>query len=488
MLLGLDLGTTNVKAILAEADGRVISRASVPVRMLHVGADGLEQDIGEIRSAALQALREATGRTDASAVAAVGVSSQGGALQMMDPEGGPLGRVISWMDGRAAPYGQQITARLGVEWFLSRVGHGSGGLAVGQILRLRSEQPGLFDRPYRVGFVGDAVVQELCGRGAHDGTSLSLALMYNPSLRTADPDLLRELGLAEAHLPDLLSPTESAGGLRAEAAARTSLPAGIPVSPAVHDQYAAALGCGAVSAGDVMFGAGTAWVLLAVSDRLVRPVIPAAFVCTHLVEGLYGQILSLVNGGSCFAWAAGLLGLAGKSTGEIDDILHGVPAGSEGLRFRPLLAPGGGAGLASGTAGGLDGLRLSHGAGHILRAVVEGLAFELARYLRMLTGAGIPVERLVMCGGAAAGRVTPQIVADVAGLPLACCTEADTSAFGAVVLARGLLERDTGLAALSRQMAPSARMVEPGPDAPFYRELLERYVESLPVLGERDRP
>ncbi|MCK4375253.1 MAG: carbohydrate kinase, partial [Candidatus Brocadiae bacterium] len=97
MLLGLDLGTTNVKAVLAEADGRVISRASVPVRMLHVGADGLEQDIGEIRSAALQALREATGRTDASAVAAVGVSSQGGALQMMDAEGRPLGRVISWM-------------------------------------------------------------------------------------------------------------------------------------------------------------------------------------------------------------------------------------------------------------------------------------------------------------------------------------------------------------------------------------------------------
>ena len=95
----------------------------------------------------------------------------------------------------------------------------------------------------------------------------------------------------------------------------TGLRAGIPVSAAIHDQYASALGTGAVRAGTVMVGTGTAWVLLAVNDRLAAPVIDEAFVCHHVVDGLCGQILSLVNGGSAFTWALHLLGLGEQGCG-----------------------------------------------------------------------------------------------------------------------------------------------------------------------------
>jgi sugar (pentulose or hexulose) kinase len=485
MFLGLDLGTTNVKALVSEASGKVVSRASAPVKVSHVGRDGVEQDIEDIWSAARQAMREVAARADTSKVQSVGISSQGGAMQVVAADGTPMGRVISWMDGRGRPYDEKISARLGGAWFGQHVGHGCSGIAVGQILRMRQEQPELLRRPNRTGFVGDAIVARLCGRAAHDATSLSIALLYNPSLRKADPDLLRELEIAEDQLPDLLRADECAGALRGDAAEAASLPAGLPVSPAVHDQYAAALGCGAVGAGDVMFGAGTAWVLLAATDRLAAPVVPEAFVCTHVVEGLYGQMLSMVNGGSSFAWATKMLGLDGKSAGEVDALLERAPAGAEGIRFWPLLAPGGGAGLGPGTAGRLSGLRLSHGPPHILRAVVEGLALELVRYLRWLSDAGVRVERLVMCGGATASRMTPQIVADAARVPVACCKEADTSALGAAILARALVERGRGLAALSRETAPAVRTCEPGPNSPLYRDMLEEYVASLP-LTERE--
>jgi len=484
MFLGLDLGTTNVKAVLADAKGRAVGRGSAPVAVLHVGGDGIEQDVEEIWSAALQAVRGAVAGADGQTVQAVGVSSQGGALQVVGRDGRPVGRVVSWMDGRARRYSEEVTRRLGTDWFAAHVGHGSGGVAAGQVLRLRRESPGLIEGARRVGFVGDVAVERLCGHAAHDATSLSIALLFNPSLGKADPDLLRELDLEEGQLPALLPARAWAGGLREELATALSLRAGIPVSPAVHDQYAAALGCGAVRGGDVMFGAGTAWVLLAAAGRLMRPVIPAAFVCTHVAEGLYGQMLSLVNGGSSYAWAAGLLGLEGRRTQEMDDVLGRIPPGAEGLRFWPLLAPGGGAGLAPGTAGRLSGLRLSHTAAHVLRAVVEGLALELARYLRFLTGAGVGVRRLVMCGGGAAGQVTPQIVADVTGVEVACCSEPDTSALGAAVIARGLVDRAAGLAELSQAMAPPLRVVEPGPHSAFYHELLEEYLASLPLVRE----
>lgn len=480
MLLGLDLGTTAVKALAVDPHGLVIARESAPVPIVHLGDGGVEQDIDDIWAAVLAALEALAGKADLGGVRAMGVSSQGGALQVCDGAGRPVGKVISWLDGRGRPYNARLTEELGPDWFGRRTGHRSSGLTIGQLLRLRNEAPGLIGPDSRIAFVGDCVVARLCGRAAHDATSLSLGMLYNPALRRADPDLLARLDLAEDRLPDLLPATEAAGGLLADVAERTSLPAGVPVSPAVHDQYAAALGSCAVHPGDVMFGAGTAWVLLAVTETLGSPAAGAGWVCTHVVDGLYGQMLSLVNGGSSVTWVLDLLGVADLDRDALDEMIESVSAGSEGLQFVPLLASGGGAGLPRGTSGALSGLRLFHGRKHVLRAVVEGLAVELARYLRMMAAGGVAVERLLMSGGAAASRVTPQIVADAAGVPVTCTTEPDMSAFGAAVLAAALAEPGSDLVSLSEHMRPVTRTFEPGTNARLYRELTDAYIAALP--------
>ena len=480
MLLGLDLGTTNVKAVLTERDGRIIGRGSAPVSLLHVGEVGVEQDIEEIWSATVTAIAEIAQRHDLSGVQAVGVSSQGGAMQVLSGDGEPVGKVISWLDGRGRPYDDDLTRKLGPDWFAERTGHGASGLAAGQVLRLRDECPAVPCSTSKVSFVGDIIVSRLCGRAAHDASSLSICVLFNPRLRGADPDMLEALHLAEEQLPDLIPPREPAGTLREEAAQATSLPVGIPVSAAVHDQYASALGAGATHAGDVAFGTGTAWVLLAMADRLARPVVDAAFVCTHLIDGLYGQMVALGNGGSSFEWATRLLGLDGHTTDDIDNMLGEIPVGSEGVRFWPLLAAFGGWGLAPGTHGRLFGLRLSHGPGHMLRAVIEGLALELGRYLRFLARRGIAFKRLLMSGGATASRITPQIISDVTGLPVSCTTETEMSALGAAVLARGLVETSADLAALAESMKPAVRVFEPGPHGEFYGQMLDEYIASLP--------
>jgi xylulokinase len=479
LYLGLDLGTTNVKAVIVDCDGRIVAAGAAPVERYHTSDGGIEQSIDEIWQAVQTAIRAAVMQVDPTSIAAVGVSSQGGAVQVLDWNDKPRGRVISWLDTRGASYDAALTAELGSAFFTRRIGHGSSAVAIGQILRLRSESPALLERPNRIGFVGDVIVGRLCGRRVHDPTSLAIAMLNNPWLKRADPDVLARLGLDDERLPCLMPATTAAGALSESAAAAIGLSAGIPVSPAVHDQYAASLGAASVAEGDVSCGTGTAWVLLANAGRLSPPAVPDAFVCSHPVAGLYGQMLSMVNGGSSIQWAMDLLGHQRADGPTVDQLLDAAPPGAEGLRFWPFLSNGpkgkGGARL----KGQLSGITLAHERSHLIRAVVEGLACELFRHVSQLVDTGVDVERLVLCGSAASGRNTPQIVADVTRLPVCCVETPDISALGATMLARSLVEPGTRLDDIARQWAPPRRTVTPGECAVIYEDLYEEYLSIV---------
>ena len=127
MFLGLDLGTTNVKALVTDRAGRPLAHAASPVQLLHVGEGGVEQDIEAIEQATLAVLRQVAHAVDPSGIEAIGVSSQGGAMQVLDAQGRPLGRVISWLDQRGRPFDHALMAELGREWFLEHICRGCSG-------------------------------------------------------------------------------------------------------------------------------------------------------------------------------------------------------------------------------------------------------------------------------------------------------------------------------------------------------------------------
>jgi len=477
VFLGVDLGTTNVKAQIVEADGRIVSSGSAPVRIDYSADGAAEQDIEDIWGATAAAITRAASGGQGARVRAVGLSSQGGAIQILDAAERPVGRVIGWQDSRGGPWDLSLTERLGREWFIRHVGFAKSESAIGQVLRLRA-QGGLPDE-FRLGWVGDVVAGRLCGRRAHDATSLSEARLLNPAEGIEDTEVLAILGMRRDRLPALLDAGQPAGVLLPDVARTFGLSPGIPVGPAVHDQYAAATGCGAVRSGDTMLGAGTAWVLLAVTDHIDAPVGDVAVVGRHPVPGLFGQMLSMVNGGSCLSWAVRTLNLGDLRVAEMDALMETVPSGSAGLRFRPLLSEMGGGGLPPETAGRLEGLRLGHAPAHIVRALVEGLACELGRYLAMLAKGGVRVERFIMCGKAAESVVTPRIIADTTGLPVDCATLPETSSLGAAMLARKLVEPARGLVELSDVMKPPMQRVQPGQGREEAARRLEEYLAAL---------
>lgn len=471
LYLGMDLGTTNVKVLAVDESGRVVAEGSAPVDRFVTMDGGVEQDIEQIWQAVLASLRQASESADITRVKALGVSSQGGAIQLLDDASRPVGRVISWLDGRGGPDDETLTAELGEAFFAQHTGHCTSAITPGQILRLRRTCPSVLEQGPNIGYVGDCIVERLCGTRAHDPTSLSIAMLLNPSLGGPDPELLGRLGIEETRLPVLLAADEAAGGLLRSVAEETGLPAGIPVSPAVHDQYAAAIGCGCVSPGDLSLGTGTAWVFIANSAALAPPATRGAFSCPHPVEGVYGQMLSMVNGGSAVQWAVELTGKNG-SLSAIDAAIESVPVGSDGLRCVPLFVPSRMAGTKQAR---FEGLTLAHGPHHVLRAVVEGLACELTRHLEMLSEAGIPTERVVMSGTAAESRVTPAILADTTGCVVSRVETAATSILGAAIVARAIVDREKSLAEWSRALAPAGTPIEPGHHREQYRAIYKEY-------------
>lgn len=485
MFLGLDLGTTNVKAVAVDAAGQILAEGAAPVDRYYTPDGGVEQDMEGIWQAVCRATRQAIDGLDARQVRALGISSQGAALQLLDDREQPVGRVISWLDGRGRPFDLALTAELGEEHVVRYLGRAPSTMTPGQILRLKAHNPQLFAQARRIGYVGDVIAGRLCGRRAHDATSLSIAMLYNPWLGRPDPHILSRLELGEDQLPDLVAATTPAGTLTAEAARQTGLPAGIPVSAAIHDQYAAAVGAGSVDEGDVCLGTGTAWALVANTGRLADPVTRGTFVCQHAVPGLCGQMLAMTNGGSALEWVLGLLGRASLTPREIDDAVDAVAPASDGLVFWPLLTPSAEAESALGGGGRISGMTLAHSPHHFVRAVIEGLACELARHLGFFTEVGFPTGRLVVCGGAATSRVTPQILADVTRRPAVCIDHAAPSALGAAVIARGLVEPGEGLASLARRLAPHCRTVEPGPQAGTYSQLFEKYMAPFKAAPRR---
>ena len=159
MFLGLDLGTTNVKALVTDRAGQPLAHAASPVALFHVGAGGVEQDIEEIEQATLAAMRQVGQRGRSGRVSKPSACpARAARCRCSTRRRRPLGRVISWLDQRGRPFDQAFTAELGREWFLQHISRGCSGLASASCCASATTVPELLHAPNRVGFVGDIVV------------------------------------------------------------------------------------------------------------------------------------------------------------------------------------------------------------------------------------------------------------------------------------------------------------------------------------------
>ncbi len=441
MLLGIDLGTSGVKAGLFDRTGRLLGLGrGTGYRFRSPKPGWAECDAGDWWTAIVAAVRSALAaadRTGDGAVEGIGLSSFFPTLIPMADDGRPLGPGILYCDQRSLDQARAILRLVPKRRYERITGNrlAVGNSAVLSIHWLRDNAPDQYGAARVFAFANTMVVRRLTGEIATDWTTASLSGLVD----IADPSrwdaaLCAKLGVALAKLPPILGPAEPAGRLTASAAADLGLPDGIPVVCGAGDTVASAFGAGLLEPGGLLYSAGTTDNLSLV---LRRPGRDRDWVNVgHVQRGRWLCIGANASGGLSLDWfAREVIGREG-APGVEEALRLAADAPSGGLVFLPYLQ-GERAPVWDPRARGLFlGLTAGTTRGAMARAVLEGAAFSVRHLLESLERmTGSRVASLPAVGGGTRSIVGNRIRADILQRPLDVLRFQETAALGAALMA-----------------------------------------------------
>lgn len=403
-LLGLDVGSSSVKASLVQAaTGDCVASAFFPAteeRILSLQPGWAEQDAdwwwANVQRSTQAVLAQSGVRpTD---IAAIGISYQMHGLVCVDDQLQPLRPAIIWCDSRAVPYGEQAFHALAAETCLSRLLGSPGNFTAAKLAWVKAHEPDCYRRIRFIMLPGDYIALRLTGQPCTTVGGLSEGMLWDYAAEEPAWFLMDHFGFSHRLLPPLVPTFGEQGRLTREAAALLGLAEGTPVTYRAGDQPNNALSLGVLEAGEIAATAGTSGVVYGVSDRLAcddRSRVNVFAHVNHRPEARRLGILLCVNGtGILNAWLHRHVA-ADLSYAQMNDLAAQAPAGSEGLCILPF---GNGAErlLSNRETGcsvfGLDFNR--HTRAHLLRAAQEGIAFAFKRGIDVMAGMGMQVSTI----------------------------------------------------------------------------------------------
>ena len=429
-ILAHDIGTTGDKATLFRDDGTLVASTfgGYPTRYPRSG--WAEQDPDDYWEAFCRATREltASARCNPRDIGVVSFSGQMMAALPLDRGGRPLRPSIIWADQRASREIEELAARVSADRVYDLTGHPlSAAYSLAKIMWIRRNEPEVFTRTSHFIQAKDFLVLKLTGRICSDYSDASgTQLLDIRNLRWSN-EILDAAGVSALLLPELLESTTIAGKITPEAATASGLAQGTPVAVGGGDGACATCGAGVVSEGDAYICLGTStW--MATASR--APLIDKArrtVTFSHFTRGLYFPCGVMQAGGGSLTWFRDTLAdtekaAAGAAGIDVHEILNreaaAVPPGSEGLLFLPYLMGERSPWWSAAARACFIGLSMRHGKNHMLRAVMEGVAYNMRLIAEVFAELGMRYESLRMIGGAARNSAWRQIFADVLEKPV----------------------------------------------------------------------
>ena len=479
-VLGIDLGTSAVKALLVDGDQRVLASASVPLAVSRPQPGWSEQDPADWWAATLTAI-DALHRDHPAAVAAVqgiGLSGQMHGAVLMDRAGSVLRPAILWNDVRAAaechmfeaafPKQRAVTGNLAMP-----------GFTAPKLLWVRAHEPDIFRATATVLLPKAWLRLCLSGELIEDMSDASGTLWLDVAARDWSDAALAATGLDRATMPRLVEGTAQAGVLKPALAARWGMKAPV-LAGGAGDNAAGAVGLSAIHPGDAFVSLGTSGVMFAVTDGFRPHPEAAVHAFCHAVPGVWHQMGVTLSAAAALSWWAGV---SGCDEATLLAELPGKPDPSPAI-FLPYLGgertPHNDATLRGAFAG------LSHDCGRpqMTQAVLEGVAFSLRDALDALAASGTQIESADVIGGGSRSRAWIAIVAAALNLPLHRLAAGEQgAAFGAARLARMAASGETPDAICT----PPARLETVMPDpalAAAYAQKIARYRRLATAIRE----
>lgn len=481
-VIGLDVGTTGVKAIVCDKDGKVYGTGYKEYGIQALGNDMVEQNADDWTASAVVAINQAIETCDGKKVVAISLSTQGASMLAVDNNFRPLCNVITWMDHRSAKQAEYLKDTLGAENIYHKAGWRMGAsIDAPKILWLKENEPGVFNNAASFVSTLEYLNYFLTGNNVSDPTNSAIRGLVDINEGKWDKPMLDALGITEEQLPTLLPTGAKVGNLTEAAAKALGLTTDVVVYNGAHDQYCASLGSGAVASGDMLLATGTTWVVFAVTEKLLyteNHIAPGI----HPVEGLYGAMASLVSAGSALKWIKGVIG---ESYADIDANAAIRRESAKDILFAPFVA---GAGFPHNEKlnACVTGFTINNDKYDLALALMEGVAFEARTVLEEFAKNGTSIERLYMAGRAAYSDVWRGIVRDITGCEVFLTETEDTGCMGAAAIAAAGCGMYDDLYSAVRGMVRLSKSEKADPEQhEFYNEKYVRYQKHIKMLSQQ---
>ena len=440
-LLGIDVSTTAVKVILLDTHGGVVSSALSPLSLSIPRPGWREQDPRDWWDATVTSLRALLDQSNVRPenIVALGLTGQMHGAVFLDARGEVIRPAILWNDARSAAQCAEITDLVGEDQLREITGNPAlVGFQAPKILWLREHEPENFTKVRHILLPKDYIRYRLSGEFATDTSDAAGTLLLDLAKRNWSDEILSRLEIPRAWLPDVYEGPDVTGYVTVEASQLTGLPPGTPVVAGAGDNAAAAIGSGVVQEGTGLLSLGTSGVIFVPTDAPRIDPTGALHAFCHAIPGAYHLMGVTLSAGGSLRWARDILSSVRSDTDTYDSFIEPakhIAPGAEGLFFLPYLSGERTPHMDPTARGAWIGLGLAHRQEHLIRAVLEGVAFALRDAWERITALGVAPSALRIVGGGAKSATWREILAAVLDVPLQQLAVDEGAAFGAALLA-----------------------------------------------------
>ncbi len=467
-VVSLDIGTTGIKAIAYGEDGAALGSAYHEYPLIVQSDTWIEQDAELWWRLSLQAMGEALAQGNGRAKC-LSISSQGISIVPVDARCQPLANAISWLDLRAeAELAEILAQRDEGELFRLTGKRVTPAYVLPKLLWLRRHRPGLFQNAAQFLMPMDLVIAKLTGRAVTDHSLAGGTMLYDIGRQDWDEGLAGAFGIDLNWLPRLAWAGTPVGEAQGEEAARWGLEGALVVLGA-QDQKAAALGAG-LAPGIATISLGTAGAVEFLANQPVADPQRRIPCFSYTAPGQWVLESVLPTAGAALKWLRNTL-FPNRSYDELGEMAAAAEPGCHGVRFLPHLAGSGSPLWRNDARGAFLGLSLNAGPEDLVRALMEGVAFQLRRNVEAARSLGVGVEALRVFGGGSKSSAFCGIIASATGIPVTAYGDPEVSCLGAAALAA----RGAGLDAAPFQAGREGKRVYEPALAPQYNELYQAY-------------
>ena len=440
--LGIDVGTSGTRALLLNERGAIIGSATedhAPFASPSIGwAEQQPEDWWRACGIAVRRVLASAGLRGED-IACVGFSGQMHGAVMLDSHDRVVRPALIWCDVRTEPQCRAITEKIGAERLIQLTCNPAlPNFTLTKFLWVREHEPANWKRVHSVMLPKDYVRFRLTGERAIDVADASGTLLLDVANRRWSQDVLQAAEIDERLLPVLYESPEVCARVSSAGAQATGLVVGTPVVAGAGDQAAGATGMGIVDPGAVSATIGTSGVVFAATDRPALDPRGRLHTFCHAIPGVWHVMGVTQAAGLSLRWFREQFG-AKEGPGDPYDRLAAeastVAPGCDGLLWTPYLMGERTPHLDPNARAALVGLTASHGRAHIVRAILEGVAFSLQDTFTIFDEMRVPVTSIRLGGGGARSRVWRQIQADVYGREVEIVAAEEGAAFGAAILA-----------------------------------------------------